>query len=223
MTDHENELHIKVNAFKSWAKSNYPEIIEENDNGEWCFCDEFYEMTSCALSVIQKCPATGAGKQTIDDLLYAIARDNECESIVEELLDHQDWFALLCRQCLKTHYTNAKWQFVKRLCDYTGNENIRELVYDFLAVEDEYTERMALKALADIYPEKAEAYALVFWNRTKYENDEYQKIMALHVLYQIHSQKLCDYLEMAEHSEYKYLRMNAQEIREKIKADKLCE
>ena len=65
ITDYENKLHTKVNIFKSWAKTYYPEITEENDN---------------------------------------------------------------------------------------GNDNIHELVYDFLAVGDEYTERLALKALADIYP-----------------------------------------------------------------------
>ena len=104
----ENKLHIKVKAFKSWAKSNYPEITEDNDNGEWCFCDEFDEMTLYALSIIQECPAASATKQIIDDLLYAIARDNECETIIDELTAHSEWFSLLCRHSLKAHYTNAK-------------------------------------------------------------------------------------------------------------------
>lgn len=123
-------------------------------------------MVSYALSIIQKCPAASATEQMIDDLLYVIARDNECESIVKELVVHIDWFSLLCRHSLKTHYANAKWQFAKNLCNYNGN-------------------------------------------------DEYQKIMVLHVLYQIRSPKLCYYLELAEHSNHKYLKTNAQEIREK--------
>ena len=219
LNEYENKLHIKVNAFKSWAKSYYPQITEENDNGEWCFCYEFHDMISSALNVIEKCHAASATEQMIDDLLYVIARDNECETIIDELTDHNEWFALLCRRSLETYYTNAKWQFVKNLCNYDGNDNIHELVYDFLTVEDEYTERLALKALADIYPEKAEEYAIDFWNRKKYKNDEYQKIMVLHVLYQIRSHKLNYYLEIAEHSNYEYLKMNAQEIREKMKAD----
>lgn len=214
--EHENELHIKVNAFRSWAKTNYPQMTEETDNGEWCFCDEFYEMTSCASRIIQKYPAAGATEQIIDDLLYVIARDNECEALIDELNAYHDWFSLLCRYSLKSPYTNDKWQFVKNLCHYGGNVNIHELVYDFLDAGDEYTERMALQALADIYPEKAEEYAVLFWHRGKYEYDEYQKIMALHVLYQIRSPKLPDYLELAEHSNYKYLKMNAHELREKL-------
>ena len=76
----ENELHLKVNAFKIWAKANYPEITEDNDNGEWCFGDEFDEMIACALNIIQKNPASSATEQIINDLLYAIARDNEWET-----------------------------------------------------------------------------------------------------------------------------------------------
>ena len=123
----ETKLHIKVNAFKSWAKSNYPQITEENDSGEWCMCYEFKEMVSSAFSMIEKCSAASATEQIIDDLLYVIARDNECEFLIDELKVHNDWFALLCRHSLKTHYTNAKWQFVKNLCNYNGNDNIHEL------------------------------------------------------------------------------------------------
>ena len=34
----------------------------------------------------------------------------------------------------------------ENLCNYNGNDNIYELVYNFLTVEDEFTERMVLKA-----------------------------------------------------------------------------
>ena len=69
------------------------------------------------------------------------------------------------------------------------------------------------------FPEQAERYAVDFWERKKYEYDEYQKIMALHVLFQIHSPKLPHYLALAEKSEYKYLRENAEELCEKLSGD----
>ena len=215
----ENELHLKVNAFKIWAKANYPEITEDNDNGEWCFGDEFDEMIACALNIIQKNPASSATEQIINDLLYAIARDNECETIVEELIDYDDWFALLCRYSLKLPYANAKWQFAVYLKNYKGSDDLKDLIFEFLSTGDEYAERRALQSLAYIYPEQAEKYAIEFWNRNKYEYDEYQKIMVLHVLYQIHSPNLRLYLEMAENSNYEYLKINAQEISRKLKTD----
>ena len=98
----EGKLHTKVNNFKRWAKANYPEVTEKNDNGEWCFCTEFYEMVSEAIRFMKKNSTEKATQQVIDDLLYAIARDNEDCTIIEELEQYSEWFALLCRCCLNT-------------------------------------------------------------------------------------------------------------------------
>lgn len=214
-----SELHTKVQMFKIWAETNYPEKTEDNDNGEWCFCSEFDEMYSAAVDMIQKNPATVATDQIISDLLYAIARDNECESISQVLEHYNDWFSLLCQKCLQSPYTNAKWQLAIKLRNYSGNDDLKDLIFEFLSAGDEYTKRMALQSLAFIYPEQAEKYAIKFWNRNIYKYDEYQKIMVLHVLYQIKSSYLNDYLETAEKSDYEYLKMNAEEIRKKIEAD----
>ena len=215
------ELHKKVQRFKKWAQTNYPERTEDNDNGEWCFCTRFDEMYSAAVDMIKNYPASAADEQIIDDLLYAIARDNEAEIIIGILEDYNDWFALLCRACLSTPYTNAKWQFAKGLKNYTGNDDLKNMIFDFLAVDYEYTERMALKSLAFIDPQQAEKYAVDFWNRGKYAEGtyeiEYQRIMVLHVLYQIKSDSLEKYLQLAENSDYKYLKSNAEEIREMLK------
>ena len=215
----EGKLHTKVNNFKRWAKANYPEVTEKNDNGEWCFCTEFYEMVSEAIRFMKKNSTEKATQQVIDDLLYAIARDNEDCTIIEELEQYSEWFALLCRCCLNTDYINAKWQFAEYLSGYKGDDDLQELIFEFLNAGDEYTERLALKTLADIHPEKAEKYAIDFWNRNKYADDEYQKIMVLHVLYQIHSPQLQHYLEMAKQSQYEHVKYNAQEIIKKIKSE----
>ncbi|WP_028506352.1 hypothetical protein [Ruminococcus sp. FC2018] len=214
------DLHKKVQLFKKWAKKTYPNITEDNDNGEWCFCKEFDDMFSSAMELIQKASASSADDQMIDDLLYAIARDNECEILVQETGKLNDWFSLLCRKSLQSPYTNAKWQFAKELKNHRNNDELKELIFDFLSTGDEYTERMALESLAVIEPAQAEKYAVLFWNREKYAEgsyeDEYQKIMALHVLYRVKSACLDKYLRLAEGSNYHYLKMNAAEIREKM-------
>lgn len=219
IAEYEKDLHTKVNRFKAWTKENFPAFSEENDNGEWCFCDEFFNMHACSIAIIHNLAASEATEQMIDDLLFVAARDNEGENFVDELEEHSEWFALLCRRCLLTGYVNAKWQFAKRLPNYRGSDNLKDTIYDFLQVEDEYTERMSLRALGEIYPEQAEEYAVQFWERNKYEYDEYQKIMVLHVLYQIHSPKLPHYLALAEKSEYQYLRQNAEELYDKLEHD----
>ena len=63
---------------------------------------------------------------------------------------------------------------------------------------------------------KAEEYAVKFWNRDKYPagsyEDEYQKIMVLHVLNAVGSDLLAEYLNKAKSMPCKWLRENAEGI-----------
>ena len=213
-----NLLYEKVDIFKSWAKQNYPEKTEEDDNGEWEIGGPLDDMVDAVLMVFKNIKCDNATEKLISDILYVIARDNECEIVISELLRYEEWFLLLCRECLDYEYTNAKWQFAKYLADYSKLEgDSKELIFRFVESDDEYTSRMALKTLGKLYPDKAEEYAVRFWERNKYEEgsyeQEYQKIMVLWVLKDINSPKLNHYLELAEKSPYKYLRENADEIR----------
>ncbi len=221
MTDFENILHEKVNIFRTFAKENYPDKTEDNDNGEWGIGTEFYDMFDSACDVIKNLDPHMTNIQTKDDLLYAIARDNEGEVLIEYLKDYPNWFKVLCRKVLCTNYTNAKWQFAKQLPKYQADDNLKDLIFDFLQVEDEYTQRMSLQALAEIYPDKAEEYAVYFWERDKFKDnaycEEYQKIMVLHVLKDINSSKLEHYLDLALKSDFYYLRQNAKDILDSIK------
>lgn len=217
---YEKKLQESVCNFKKWAQINYPEWSEEDDNGEWEIGSyEFEEMCSNIFKIIENTSYHKATSQTIDNILFGIARDNECSVIVNALLKYPEWYSVLCKQCLKTNYINAKWQFAESLKDYTGNDGLQETIFKFLDTGDEYTERLALMSLAYIYPDEAEKYAIDFWNRDKFENNEYQKIMVLHVLYKIQSPRLEHYLNLAEHSKYKWLKENAKEIRDKIRAN----
>ena len=148
-------------------------------------------------------------------MLFVIARDNECEELVEEkLVLCRDWFELLARKSIGSKYVNAEWQFAKHLGDCAGCDP--ELLFLFIKSEYEYTSRMALQTMAELKPEFAEHYAFEFCDRGKYPagslEDEYQKIMALHVLAKLNSPRLEAYLERAKQSDYKWLRKNAEEL-----------
>lgn len=213
----EYELHSKVENFKKWALRNYPLITEDMDNGEWELdSKEFHSMYDCAIKTIEMYNDKIINSKLADDLLYSIARDNECSRIINYLIEFPKAYSQLCTQCLQTNYTNAKWQFAESLKDYKGNDDFSHIIFSYLDTGDEYTERMALMSLAHLYPNQAEDYAIKFWNRNKYENDEYQKIMVLHVLYKIKSFYLEKYLDLAENSNYMYLIQNAKEIRDLI-------
>lgn len=222
MESYEKSLHESVCNFKKWAHNNYPQWSEEDDNGEWePGSYEFKEMCSNILKIIEDTSCLEATDEMIDDILFGIARDNECGVIIDVLLDYPEWYSILCKKSLQTNYINAKWQFAENLKDYTGSDGLWETIFKFLDAGDEYTERLALMSLAHIYPDEAEKYAIDFWHRNKFENDEYQKIMVLHVLYKIRSSRLEHYLDLAEHSEYEWLKENAKEIRLWRKADEM--
>ncbi len=138
-------------------------------------------------------------------------------------MKYPEWYSLLCKKSLTINYINAKWQFAESLKDYNIQDGLHNLIFDFLNSGDEYTERLALKSLAYIYPDKAEKYAIEFWHRDKYKNDyeiEYQKIMALHVLHIINSRELEKYLDLADKTEYCYLKENSEEIRKILNREK---
>lgn len=208
-------LYKEIRAFKRWADKHYPDRNEENDNGEWEFGvnSHFNEMLSTAILIVSETDSADADEKLIDALLFVLARDNECENLADELLKQKDWFEVLARKSPDTQYINAQWQIAKRLaaCD-----PCKDLIYVFIESEDEYTSRMALETMAKIDPEKAEEYAVRFWNRGKYPEgsyeDEYQRIMVLHVLKATGSDKLNEYLNEALTKPYKYLKENAEEI-----------
>ncbi len=219
--NYEKKLHKKINKFKRRARKAYPNWSESNDNGEWELdFSEFNEMYDVIIEIIENTSCENASEQMLDDILFGIARDNEGSLIVNKLINYPDWYSLLCRKSLSTVYINAKWQFAETLKDYKGSDKLSDLVFDFLSVDDEYTERMALRSLAYIYPDEAEKYAIDFWHRNKYAygsyEDEYQKIMVLHVLHIIRSSELQKYLDLADKTDYHYLKENAKEIREEL-------
>lgn len=207
-------LNTYINEFKKYQKKYYPDITETNDNGEWVFGKEFDQMCSAYLKIIENYDASLATGRLINKMLYVIARDNECSHLLDVTLNYHRWFEILCRKSIKTDYYNAKWQFAEFLGYYDGNSNITEMIFDFIKSGDEYTERMALKSMCEHYPVYVEKYAIKFWNRNvyTYEENEYQKMMALYALYRVFSPSLKKYIAKAYETDYVYLKNYADEL-----------
>lgn len=205
------KLHRSVKAVKKYQRKNYPDITEENDNGEWAFFKEFDKMCSAYLSIVKNYDSQIATKPLINDMLYAIARDNEASIIIKETIKYPTWFELLCKECIGTEYINTQWQFAEQLGNYHSESDAANLLFRFIESGNEYTERMALQSLCEHFPKEAEKYAVKFWNREIYEADEYQKIMALYALNRIKSPLLNEYIAKAYKTDYHYLKQWADE------------
>lgn len=80
-TDYEKRLHRSVIRFKEKANKVNPQWSENHDNGEWEFgLYEFDEMCNIIFMIIGKISPKEVSEQMIDDILFGIARDNECNS-----------------------------------------------------------------------------------------------------------------------------------------------
>lgn len=218
-----DEFYKEIDIFLKWADKYYPNWSEENDNGEWEMGvdSHFDEMRDAAINIIKEYKYSNVDDKLIEALLFAIARDNECEIIIQELINYNDWYELLAKKSIGSKYVNAEWQFAKYLGECKRCN--QELIFSFIDSSYEYTSRMALSTMAEINPKYAEQYAIKFWNRGKYSEgsyeDEYQKIMALRVLEKIKSPKLEEYIEKALQSNYKWLVENAEEIVQVLSQD----
>ncbi|CUN35418.1 hypothetical protein [Coprococcus eutactus] len=105
--DYERKLHRAVAQFVKEADKKYPNWSERNDNGEWGIgLDKFDDMYKVILEIIEYTSCDEATEQMLDDILFGIARDNECSRIIEVLLKYPDWYALLCEKVL----FRWKWQ-----------------------------------------------------------------------------------------------------------------
>ena len=101
--NYEKKLHKKVIKFKKRADKDYPDWNERNDNGEWEIgLDEFDEMCDVIFEIIENIACTVASEQMLDDILFGIARDNECSRIVDRLIEYPEWYSLLCKKSLTT-------------------------------------------------------------------------------------------------------------------------
>lgn len=76
--DWEKRLHKSIIKFKKRADIVHPQWSEMHDNGEWEIgLYEFDEMCNIIFE---------ASEQMLDDILFGIARDNECSRITGDFL-----------------------------------------------------------------------------------------------------------------------------------------
>ncbi len=148
---------------------------------------------------------------TADDLLYALARDNEAEFIADELEHRPEILMGLAARGATSVEVDAKWQIAAKLGELNGQKLPEAEVFLTQLVQDadEYVSRRALLALGKLKSETTEIFAERAWQTGL----EYQRIAALWALKEVASPKLSSYLLEAEKDGREYVVRNAEEIR----------
>jgi len=202
------KLDEQANEFWDWSKSQKQIYEWETNYPNW------HLLTTLFSHLVETTECTSWSQKTINNLLYLIARDNECEQLVDKLSETPLNFIFLAKEGLQYPDSNARWQLAHYLselpetCLETG-----ELIYNYFKDDDEYVRRRALLALGLINSKYSEQSALESWEI----NLEYQKIAALEVLYQIKSTYLEPYLQLALIDKHKFVRANAERIIEELR------
>ncbi|MEK4356428.1 hypothetical protein NYE48_05115 [Paenibacillus sp. FSL M7-1455] len=112
-TDPSKDIYLKLddqtNAFWEWSK-NQKQILEwETDYNDW---NLIYALTQ---EIFDTTRYDDWEVRTINNLLYIIARDNECETIIEQLIGQPQSFISLSIEALRYPDSEARCQFAHYL------------------------------------------------------------------------------------------------------------
>ncbi len=143
-----------------------------------------------------------------DDLVYALARDNECEHIRETLLSSPELIRTLAKRAVVSKDADAKWQITISVAE-AQLPDAADLIRPFLTDPDEYVRRRSLMAFAPFSPKEAEELAI----KNLDDKFEYTRIAALHVLHTVRSGYLEAGLDQLASDPNKYVRQNVEELR----------
>ena len=200
-------MKSEVEKFRLWALG-YPEC---HRSGEWeCDYENWGDLHKAVLDFLASTQYQNWNRAEIEDLIYAIARDNEIEYLVDELSEVPERLLFLSSYALTSEEPDAKWQLAMKLGDLVEfKDKAEELLVKFVEDENEYVSRRALLSLGRLKSSFAESLAERAWNT----GHEYQRIAAMWVLKYVNSEKLASYLEKAEEDGRFYVLQNANEIK----------
>ena len=132
-----------VSDFKRWARKADKSFGEwETEYPNW---DRLYQHTG---NLLKELSVKRWNEDLNEDFLYILARDNEVENIIENLIDLPNQLLSLTKYALTYSDADAKWQVAYGLGEIKGdNLLIRMYLSDFLNDEQEYVRRRASFAL----------------------------------------------------------------------------
>lgn len=192
-------LEHEIAQFRAWA------AMHPKHYGEWeTDYEEWPALRAAADEVLAHGPRDDGD---ISLLLYALARDNECEFIRGMLEEHPESGMLLSRAAVAYPDTDARWQ----VADFLGtrdDEEARRLLQRFVADSDEYVRRRALLASVRFQPVFAAQTAAAWLD----SDHEYSRLAALTVLSETNAPELRSALERLKDDSSDNVRAKAAEI-----------
>lgn len=188
----------EIKRFREWASR------VRHHSAEWEL--EYPDWPRFEVAVFSFLNETDSAKwetQDRHDLLYAVARDNECEKFIERISEDQSLLNKFAFEAMKSDERDA--ECLGRVGDLELAEPILQL---FVDDADEYVRRRSLTALSVLGSKETERLAVLAWETGRL----YPRIGALHALSKIGSPRLEHFLELAKQDGRAHLLANASEL-----------
>lgn len=133
------QLLIEIDNFKFWSKT------ADKQDGQWEteyeYWNRIYYLTDTLLQTI---PVQKWSLELMNEFLYILARDNECEEIIYEILKCPNQLIELGKYAVSFQDNEARWQIAYGLGEIpVNNKEVRALLQNFMDDENEYVRRRA--------------------------------------------------------------------------------
>ena len=216
-----NRVFIEIEKFRKWAEA-YSHIAQDERGGEWetDYPDWPIIWSEFELFLKENHFSTWSEEQQ-DNVLYIIARDNECNSVIELIAEHPETLEFIAEKGLNFNSNDTKWQIAEMLHKLPNKARAEQLLEHYLKQHIEYVSRMAIQSLGRLKSGLTEKYCQQAWGWNQDDPmSQYQRIMALTVLFEYKSPLLEKYIALAKEDGRKYLVNQAVTIEAEMKADK---
>ena len=187
-----------ANSFRRWAAT------QNRSFGEW-ECD--YPAWSEVYASLVQALDDGTWTDDVEDLVYLLARDNECEIVQTHLFERPEQLFAMAAAITSSNESDARWQLAAAL-GRIGTARTWPLLSALSADTDEYVRRRALLAMADAHHPDVERVARTAWST----GEQYPQLAALDVLCRLGVPDAPALLSEARSSPHPYLAARASKI-----------
>jgi hypothetical protein len=172
-----------VGRFRAWALT----VPEDTRYGEWeCDYSHWAEIYSSWRKLLAAGEIEHWEPELIDTALFAIARDNECQLLANEV--PRKSLGFLAVHAIARSEPDARWQLAVELGEIPTAET-EALLLRLVKDGDEYVRRRALQSLARINSGAVTELALQEWTRAP-DDMPWSRMNALWALHRVASPAL---------------------------------
>lgn len=178
---------VEVARLRGWASTVPP----DRRRGEWeCDYEGWPSLRSAFEAFLARRAPSEWTREETDDVLYAVARDNEDEVLASALAAYPEHLLVAALASVEGGERDAKWQLAEVLT-HAVPERAHAVLERLSVDDDDYVRRRVLLLLARLGSPLVEPLAERAWQ----SGDEHQRIAALGALHEVGSPRLDELLD----------------------------